>query len=104
MNDPATSPELGLTIPQPPLSGFGDPAGWKDGKPQEVALELNPAPAKLKTVPIEPELGETVTLAVTLKKWNSPAGMSFCGEPLTVTFQFTSVVAIGPTTKLPVAT
>ncbi len=101
MNEPATSPELGLTIPQPPLMGFGEPGGWKDAV-QVVARELNPAPANEKTEPIVPELGETVTLAVTLK--DAKAGSSFRGEPFTVTFQFMFVVAIGPTTKLPVAT
>ena len=78
-------------------------AGWNEPM-QVVAKELYPAPAKLNTLPTVPVLGETVRLAVTLKKCHSPTGMSFCGEPLTVTFHLMFVVACGPTTKLPVAT
>ena len=58
----------------------------------------------MKTEPIVPELGETATLAVTLRRAHSPTGTSFAGVPLTVMFHLMSVVAFGPTMKLPVAT
>jgi hypothetical protein len=101
MNEPATWPELGATNPQFVVVESEPSDGWKDPI-HEVAAELNPEPLKLKTEPMVPELGKTVRLAVTLKA--AYAGWSFCGEPLTVTFQYTSVVADGPTMKLPVAT
>lgn len=68
-----------------------------------VAVEANPDPVNEKTEPTVPEVGVTVTLAVTLKIAHSPVGMSFAGVPLTVTFHLMSVVANGPTTKDPVA-
>jgi hypothetical protein len=59
-----------------------------------------------KTEPIVPELGETATLAVTLKTVNGCADgiRSFPGVPLTCSVQLMLVVAKGPTTKLPCAT
>jgi hypothetical protein len=68
----------------------------------EVAFQLKPDPEKLTTVPFVPVVGVTEMLAVTLN--SAPAGTSFAGVPLTVTFHLVFVVAKGPTTKLPVAT
>jgi hypothetical protein len=67
MNEPATSPELGETIPQFAVLMSVPSEGWKDPI-HEVANELYPEPLNEKTEPIVPEAGETVTLAVTLKK------------------------------------
>ena len=69
-----------------------------------LAVELKPVPVTLTTVPLFPCVGDRVICALTLKRAHAPIGMSFTGVPLTVTFQFTSVVASDPTTKLPVAT
>jgi hypothetical protein len=69
-----------------------------------LAVELKPVPVTLTTVPLVPCVGDRVICAVTLKRAHTPIGMSFAGVPLTVTFQFTLVVASDPTTKLPVAT
>lgn len=68
---------------------------------QEVARELNPDPVKLKTVFIDPDVGVTIMLAVEL---NGVPTTSCVGVPITCTFQFTFVVAYGPTMKLPIAT
>ena len=69
-----------------------------------LAVELKPVPVTLATVPFVPAVGETVIFAVTLKRAHTPTGISLPGVPLIVTFQFTSVVANDPTTKVPVAT
>ncbi len=90
----------------PQLDVVSDPSAGKNVPVHVLAAELNPDPLKVKTDPIVPELGETATLAVTLKATNGGLArmMSFAGVPLTCIVQFLSVVANGPTTKLPVAT
>jgi hypothetical protein len=68
---------------------------------QYMARELNPDPDTLATVPFAPVVGTTEIFGMTP---NGAVALSFTGEPRTVTFHFTSTVAVGPTTKLPVGT
>ncbi len=80
-------------MPQPPLfEASDDPperAGWKLLRVvQSTASEWNPEPVNEKTVPMFPTVGVITIVAVTLKE--AEAGISFCGVPLTVTFQVTS--------------
>jgi hypothetical protein len=100
MKDPETWPVL----PATPHVRLTNPLGGITVRLQNVASELNPDPEKLTTVPLVPVVGTTVMLAVTLNNAQAPFGISFAGVPLTVTFQLTFVVAVGPTMKLPVAT
>ena len=102
MNDPETRPR-GEEIPQLTLVET-PPRGGAKLAVHELAVEVNPDPLNAKIEPTVPTLGVTVTCAVTLKKAVSPSGMSFAGVPRTVMFHLTSLVAYGPTTKLPVAT
>jgi hypothetical protein len=68
---------------------------------QNVARELNPDPETLTTVPLVPVVGVTEIFGRTPK---AAVALSLVGEPTTLTIQSTFAVAVGPTTKLPVAT
>jgi len=68
---------------------------------QDVAAELNPDPVKVNTVLTVPDVGVTVTSGITV---NPASGVrSFTGDPCTATFHAISLVAYGPTTKVPCA-
>jgi hypothetical protein len=68
---------------------------------QVVAAELKPEPVKVKTELMVPDVGVTITSAVTLNVANGV--MSSEGLPLTVRFHAILVVASGLTTKVPCA-
>jgi hypothetical protein len=100
VNDPETCP----VDPETPHMRFTNPVLGVIVVVHVVAVELNPVPLRLTTVPLVPVGGDTWICAMTVKFAQAPMGTSFPGVPFTVTFHRMLAVADDPTMKLPVAT